>query len=117
MKFTLLGRYFLDQEEDRVTWIRIFDDQLKMLAGRGVYRDDVLVLLSPTEVHEIRDLDAVRRELEFDTLPVWNKTRFLIHMGGHKQNYSVDEAMRCDSGEAVNGSELEELVNRIQQVF
>ncbi len=117
MKFSLLNRYFLDQEEDRVTWIRIFDDEKKMLAGRGVYRDDVLILLAPGEVHDIRDLDGVRSELDMAGLPAWDKTRYLIHMGSERQNYSVDEAIRCDTGERVTGDELAALVERIQQVF
>ncbi|WP_455382133.1 hypothetical protein [Salinispira pacifica] len=117
MKFSLLSRYFLDQTEDRVTWIRVFERERKMLAGRGVYRDDVLVLLAPTEAHDIKDIDGVRRELDLENLPVWDKTRYLIHMGSERQNWSVDEAIRCDTGEPVEGEELRGLVDRIQQVF
>ena len=117
MKFSLLDRYFLDQEEDRVTWIRIFDREKKMLAGRGVYRDDVLILLSPTEAHDITDIAGVRRELDIAGLPSWDKTRYLIHMGDERQNWSVDEAIRCDTGDAVLGEELNGLVERIQEVF
>ncbi len=117
MKYSLLGRYFLDQEDDRVTWIRIFDQEQKMLAGHGVYRDDVLVLLAPTEAHDITDIEGVRRELDFADLPPWDKTRYLIHMGGVRQNWSVDEAIKCETGESVLGDELAGLVERVQQVF
>jgi hypothetical protein len=117
MKFSLLGRFLLDQTDDRVTWIRIFENEKKMLAGHGVYRDDVLILLAPSEAHDIRDVRGVKEELGIDELPVWDKTRYLIHMGSERQNYSVDEAIYCDSGQTVAGDELTALVERIQKVF
>ncbi len=117
MKYQLFGRYFLDQSGDRVTWIRIFSKEQKMLAGRGVYRDDVLILLSPTESHTITSVSGVRDELEMDSLPVWDKTRYLIHMGNVEHNYSVDEAIHCPTGDAVKGEDLKELINRIEHDF
>lgn len=117
MKYKLLEQYFLDQNDDRITWIRIFEKERKMLAGHGVYRDDVLILLSPTESHNIKSVAGVRSELGFDELPIWDKTRYLIHMGNIAHNYSVDEAIHCPTGEAVRGEELKELVKRIEDVF
>ena len=117
MKFKLLNRYFISQEDDRVSWMRIFPDQKKLMMGRGVYRDDVLVLLFPQQIDDITDLDGVRRDLEMDTLPEWNKTTYLVHMGNANQGYPVQEAIATQDGRELSQDELDQLVDRIQDVF
>jgi len=117
MKFKLLNRYVIDQEDDRVSWIRIFPDELQLMRGRGVYRDDVLVLLFPLQIDPITDLEGLMKSLELDTLPVWNKTRYLIHMGNANQGYPVQEAVETSDGRYLERDEVLELVSRIEEVF
>jgi len=97
--------------------MRIFADQKKLMTGHGVYRDDVLVLLFPTAVDDIVDVEGVRDDLEIDSLPEWNKTHYLVHMGNANQGYPVQEAIRTESGEPLDQDELDSLVDRIQSVF
>jgi len=117
MKYKLLNNYFLDQTEDRVTWMRIFPDEKKLMTGHGVYRDDVLVLLFPTAVDDIIDVAGLRGDLGIDSLPEWNKTQYLVHMGNANQGYPVQEAIRTEDGEPLEQDELDSLVDRIQSVF
>ena len=117
MKYTLLNRYLIEQVDDRVTWMRIFDEERRLMTGHGVYRDDVLVLLSPTQIDEILDVDTVRSTIGLDGLPEWNKTSFLVHMGTVNQGYPVQEAVRTSDGSALEREELLDLVTRIESVF
>ena len=117
MKYKLLNSYFLDQSDDTISWMRIFAERRKLMMGKGVYRDDVLVLLFPTDVSDIMDLDGVRRDLEMETLPEWNKTRYLVHMGNANQGYPVQEAIDTSDGRPLEQDELDALVDRIQSVF
>ena len=106
MKFRLLNRYVLDQEDDQVEWVRIFPDEMKVMSGRGVYRDDVLVLLFPQSVDSITDLDGLRNSLQIDSLPEWNKTKYLMHMGNANQGYPVQEAVATSDGRPLEREEL-----------
>jgi hypothetical protein len=117
MKFKLFDSYVIDQNDDQVSWIRIFGDELKMMTGRGVYRDDVLVLLFPLEIDRIVDLPALLETVEMDSLPVWNKTRYLIHMGNANQGYPVQEAIETSDGRPIEREELLDLIGRIEEVF
>lgn len=117
MKYKLLNIYFFEQNDDSVSWIRIFPDEMRIMTGRGVYRDDVLVLLFPQSVDEITDLEGVRRELRLDSLPEWNKTRYLVHMGNANQGYPVQEAIALPEGRHLEQDELDAVVERIQRVF
>ena len=117
MKYKLLNSYFLEQSDDTVTWMRIFPQQLKLMVGKGVYRDDVLVLLFPSCIDDITDLDGVRNDLEMDSLPEWNKTRYLVHMGNANQGYPVQEAIATSDGHPLDQDELDALVERIEAVF
>jgi hypothetical protein len=117
MKYKLLNSYFISQEDDRVDWMRIFADEKKLMIGKGVYRDDVLVLLFPQQIEDITDLEGVRSDLEFDELPEWNKTRYLVHMGNANQGYPVQEAIATGDGRSLDQDELDALVDRIQDVF
>ena len=117
MKFRLLDRYVLDQVDDTVSWFRIFDHELKLMSGKGVYRDDVLVLLFPSEVSDITDLPGVRKELQIDELPEWNKTQYVIHMGNARQGYPVQEAIAVSNGRLLEEDEIFSLVDRIEGVF
>jgi hypothetical protein len=117
MKYKLLDRYYLEQEEDRVSWLRIFPEQQRLMGGSGVYRDDVLVLLFPTRIDEITNAKAIREELGMDELPEWDKTRYLIHMGNVNQGYPVQEAIRTHDGTELEREELLSLVDRIEDVF
>ncbi len=116
-KYRLLNRYLLEQADDRVAWMRVFDDELRLMTGHGVYRDDVLVLLAPTQIDAITDLDGVRAAMDLDALPEWDKTRFLIHMGTVNQGYPVQEAIRTSDGSPLAREEVLELVARIESVF
>jgi len=117
MKFKLFDTYMIDQENDQVSWIRIFPDELKMMTGKGVYRDDVLVLLFPLKIDLITDLPGLMITIEMDTLPVWNKTRYLVHMGNANQNYPVQEAVETADGRQLEREEVLSLVSRIEEVF
>ena len=117
MKYALLECYVLDQSDDQVSWIRIFPEEMKIMNGRGVYRDDVLVLLFPQSVDTITNLDGVRDGLEINTLPVWNKTKYLMHMGNANQGYPVQEAVATADGRHLERDEILELVDRIESVF
>ncbi|MFW5784353.1 MAG: hypothetical protein ACOCY8_07540 [Spirochaetota bacterium] len=117
MRYQLLGKYFLDQTDDTVLWMRIFADERKLMVGKGVYRDDVLVLLFPSSVDTITDLAGVRSDLEIDTLPRWNKTKYLVHMGNASQGYPVQEAIDTADGRPLDQDELDDVVDRIQRVF
>ena len=117
MKYKLLENYFIDQNEDRVEWARIFPEQRKLMMGNGVYRDDVLVLLFPTRIDDITDLEGIRKDLELDTLPEWNKTKYLVHMGNANQGYPIQEAIATSDGRYLEQEELDEVVERIQEVF
>lgn len=117
MKYKLLDSYFLDQSDDTIAWIRIFPEQMKLMGGQGVYRDDVLVLLFPSRVDDITDLHGVRAELGMDSLPEWNKTKYLVHMGNANQGYPVQEAIATADGRPLDQDELDSLVDRIERVF
>lgn len=117
MKYKLLERYFLDQEDDRVVWMRVFTEEKKLMNGRGVYRDDVLVLLYPEEVNDIVDVEALKTELNFEFLPEWNKTRYLVHMGNEKEGYAVHDTIDCRTGWDLTREELELVLKRIHEVF
>ena len=117
MKYRLFDSYVFDQSNDQVEWVRLFPDQMKIMSGRGVYRDDVLVLLFPQSVDDITNLDGVRSALEIDSLPVWNKTRYLIHMGNANQGYPVQEAVATADGRELERDEVLDLVARIESVF
>ncbi len=117
MKYKLLDSYFLEQTDDTVAWMRIFPEQMKLMAGKGVYRDDVLVLLFPARVDDITDLEGVRADLQMDGLPEWNKTTYLVHMGNANQGYPVQEAIATADGRPLDQDELDSLVERIERVF
>jgi len=117
MKYKLLNKYYFEQDDDRVSWMRIFADEKKLMSGKGVYRDDVLVLLFPAAVDDIVDLDAVRANLALESLPEWNKTAYLVHMGNANQGYPVQEAIRTADGSDLTQEELDSLVDRIESVF
>lgn len=117
MKYKLLNTYYFEQEDDRVSWIRLFPEEMKVMAGQGVYRDDVLVLLFPKSVDTITDLRGLRDELGIDSLPEWNTTRYLVHMGNANQGYPVQEAIATADGRHLGQEELDELVGRIEDVF
>ena len=104
MKFKLFDSYVLDQADDQISWIRIFPDELKMMTGRGVFRDDVLVLLFPVQIDRIVDLPALLETVEMEKLPVWNKTQYLIHMGNANQGYPVQEAVETSDGRHLDRS-------------
>jgi hypothetical protein len=117
VKFKLFDSYVLDQDDDQVEWIRIFADEARLMTGRGVYRDDVLVLLFPLQIDRIQDLAALRKSVQMDTLPVWNKTRYLVHMGNANQGYPVQEAVETVDGRHLEREEVLDLVGRIEDVF
>lgn len=117
MKYKLLDTYYLEQMDDTVAWVRVFPREMKLMAGKGVYRDDVLVLLFPMRVDDITDLEGVKRDLGMEDLPEWNKTRYLVHMGNANQGYPVQEAILTADGTALEQTELNELVDRIESVF
>ena len=117
MKYQLLGNYFLEQTDDKVSWFRIFEDEQRLMMGNGVYRDDVLILLFPTRIDEITDVAGVRADLQIDSLPEWDKTRYLVHMGNANQGYPVQEAIALPEGRPLSQDELNGLVSRIEDVF
>lgn len=117
MKYKLLDRYVFDQNDDTVAWVRIFADEKKLMMGKGVYRDDVLVLLFPQHIDDITDVRGVRDDLGIDELPEWNKTAYLVHMGNANQGYPVQEAIATADGRELTQEELDDLVDRIQEVF
>jgi hypothetical protein len=117
MRYKLLDKYFLDQTDDTVRWMRIFPERRKLMMGKGVYRDDVLVLLFPSEISDITDLEGVRNDLGMDDLPEWNKTTYLVHMGNANQGYPVQEAIATADGRELDQAELDDVVDRIQEVF
>ncbi|MCA1754248.1 MAG: hypothetical protein LC641_06045, partial [Spirochaeta sp.] len=117
VKYKLLERYFLDQDDDRVVWMRIFTDEKKLMNGHGVYRDDVLVLLYPDEVNDIIDVEALKQELDFEFLPEWDKTRYLVHMGDETEGYAVHDTIDCRTGWDLSKEELETVIKRIHEVF
>ena len=117
MKFKLFDTYVFDQTDDQVSWIRIFPEELKMMTGRGVYRDDVLILLFPLEIDRIVDLPALLQTVEMESLPVWNKTRYLIHMGNANQGYPIQESVETVDGRPLERDEVLDLVGRIEEVF
>lgn len=117
MKYKLFNSYIIDQSDDAVSWIRIFPQEMKIMAGRGVYRDDVLVLLFPLSVDTITDLAGLLADAEMDALPVWNKTRYLVHMGNANQGYPVQEAVETADGRHLERDEVLDLVARIEDVF
>ena len=107
----------IDQDDDQVSWIRIFPEELQMMTGRGVYRDDVLVLLFPLRIDDITDLDGLMKTVDLDSMPVWNKTRYLVHMGNANQGYPVQEAVETSDGRLLEREEILDLVSRIEEVF
>lgn len=117
MKYKLLDRYVFDQDDDTVAWFRIFPEQKKLMMGKGVYRDDVLVLLFPQQIDDITSVGGLRDDLDMDELPEWNKTAYLVHMGSANQGYPVQEAIATADGRDLSQEELDELVDRIQEVF
>lgn len=117
MRYKLLDSYVLDQIGDQVSWVRIFTEQMKVMVGRGVYRDDVLVLLFPQSVETITDLDGLRSSFALDGLPEWNKTKYLIHMGSANQGYPVQEAIATADGRHLDRDETFAIVDRIESVF
>ena len=117
MKFTLFDTYVIDQEDDQVSWIRIFPEEMKMMTGRGVYRDDVLVLLFPLQIDIINDLPGLIETVGMADLPVWDKTRYLVHMGNANQGYPIQEAVETSDGRLLEREEILELVSRIEEVF
>mgnify|MGYP001042485110 CR=1 FL=1 len=117
MKYKLLNKYVIEQDDDSVSWIRIFTDEMQIMTGRGVYRDDVLVLLFPISVDTISDLPGLLAAAEMDTLPEWNKTKYLIHMGNANQGYPVQEAIETTDGRHLEREEVLDLVERIEDVF
>ena len=117
MKYKLLNRYVIERDEDRVAWLRVFRDELKLMHGNGVYRDDVLVLLFPSGIDDITDLSGLINDLDLDSLPEWNATTYLIHMGNANQGYPVQEAIATADGRELTREEILSLVDRIQSVF
>jgi hypothetical protein len=117
MKFRLFDTYVIDQDKDQVSWIRIFPGELELMSGRGVYRDDVLVLLFPLQIDRIADLRGLMDEIDIEALPVWNKTRYLVHMGNSNQGYPVQEAIETADGRHLERDEVLNLVSRIEEVF
>lgn len=117
MKYRLFDRYVIDQFGDQVSWIRIFREEKQLMTGRGVYRDDVLVLLFPLQIDDITDLKGLLETVDLDSLPVWNKTRYLIHMGNANQGYPVQEAVETSDGRVLERDEVFDLVSRIEEVF
>lgn len=117
MKFKLLDRYVIDQDDDQVSWVRVFRDEMKLMTGRGVYRDDVLVLLFPLKIDIISDLDGLLDTLDMGNLPEWNKTQYLVHMGNANQGYPVQEAIETSDGRLLEREEVLNLVGRIEEVF
>lgn len=117
MKYQLFGTYYLEQNDDRVLWFRIFPLEMQLMMGHGVYRDDVLILLFPERIDEITDLDGVRRDLGIGELPEWNKTAYLLHMGNVNQGYPVQEAIALPDGHPLTQTELDAVVSRIERVF
>ncbi len=117
MTYKLLDSYYIEQDDDRISWLRLFPERGRLMAGSGVYRDDVLILLFPSRIDAIDDPQAVRTELGLDSLPEWNKTRYLIHMGNVNQGYPVQEAIHTADGSELEREELLSLVDRIQSVF
>lgn len=117
MKYTLFATYVLDQSDDQVEWVRLFPDDMKIMSGKGVYRDDVLVLLFPQSIDTITNLQGLRDDLEIESLPVWNKTKYLLHMGNANQGYPVQEAVATSDGRQLEREEILDLVDRIESVF
>lgn len=117
MQYRLLGKYLLDQTDDRVSWIRVFAEEKRLMMGNGVYRDDVLVLLFPKQIDTITDLDGLMAQLDFNAHPEWNKTSYLLHMGNANQGYPVQEAISLPDGEPLSQEELDKVVARIEDVF
>jgi len=117
MKYQLLDRYVIERHDDSVSWIRIFEEEKRLMYGRGVYRDDVLVLLFPTAVEPVEDLDATRSELGLGTLEEWDKTAYLVHMGNARQGYPVQDAIATADGRELEREEILSLVDRIESVF
>jgi hypothetical protein len=117
MKYKLFNTYIIEQEDDQVSWIRIFPEELQIMTGRGVYRDDVLVLLYPLSVDTITNLDGLMDAANLDSLPVWNKTRYLVHIGNANQGYPVQEAIETENGRVLGRDEVLDLVSRIEDVF
>lgn len=117
MNYKLLDSYYIEQDDDQVSWMRIFPEQKRLMTGKGVYRDDVLVLLFPSRIDEIDNPDAVREKLALESLPEWNKTQYLIHMGTVNQGYPVQEAIHTADGSELEREELLSLVSRIESVF
>ncbi len=97
--------------------MRVFDSEKRLMIGNGVYRDDVLVLLFPQRIDEITDLAGLRSELFLESLPEWDKTRYLVHMGNESQGYPVQEAMELLEGRPLSQAELDGVVSRIEDVF
>ena len=111
MKFRLFDTYFIDQDDDSVSWIRVFPDDLKMMTGRGVYRDDVLILLFPLQIDEISDVEGLLKKMDLSSYPVWDKTQFLVHMGNANQGYPVQEAIEVSTGRHLERDEVLSLVS------
>lgn len=115
--YRLFDEYFIEETEDRVQWMRIFSDQQRLMRGRGTYRDDVLVLLHPYRIDDITSEEGLRDELEFERLPVWSKTRYLVHMGSENQGFPVQDAVETTTGRHLAGDEVRSLVEKIQAAF
>jgi len=45
--------------------------------------------------------DGLRQELEFARLPVWSKTRYLVHMGSEHQGFPVQDAVDTSTGRTI----------------
>ena len=117
MKYQLLDQYVIERTDDSVSWVRVFAKEMRLMYGKGVYRDDVLILLFPKAVEPIEDLDAVRSELGLGTLDEWDKTAYLVHIGNSRQGYPVQEAIATSDGRELDRDEIFALVDRIESVF
>jgi hypothetical protein len=117
MKYQLFNLYFLEQEDEHVDWIRLFPEEETLMSGRGVYRDELLVLLYPDEVNRIVDLEGIRAQLKLEELPIWDKSRYLVHMGQEKDGYPIDNAVDLTTGESLSGEELAPVLELIERVF
>jgi hypothetical protein len=117
VKYQLLDRYIIEQTDDTVSWVRLFPEERRLMYGKGVYRDDVLILLFPTAIEPVDDVATVRAEFDMDQLQAWNKTTYLLHMGNARQGYPVQEAIATADGRELSRDEVLSLVDRIESVF
>ncbi len=116
-EYRLYDDYHLDVTADRVHWMRIFSDQRRLMRGRGVFREDMLVLLHPYRIDDVTDEAGLREELAFESLPVWTETTYLVHLGTERQGFPVQDAVEIPTGRHLEAEEIHGLVGRIQDVF